>query len=372
MEVLAFELCNSYVISSSTSAHPMFGPHVNRYHATGKRPAISAHIDVACREAARDADFRVGAVSFFVSEVRGPLKINLHPEESSMLRDYLARTGIRAIAHSTYQAFPWGGNPASAAFICEELKVCQSAGIEGLVVHLPKSPIETVMKYLHRLIEPKVDSVRIYFETPAVVPKESYYDSPKKLAALFTAIRTIDPDLDRFGLCVDTSHIWVNGNDLQSFAAADSWFRSLEEQKAIIPHDHVMLHLNDSVTERGHGPDEHAGLGMGRIWEKYVTRELPGGIPASGLAAVVDYARRHKTPTILERKPKEALRLDYKILSQLAPECRISQPASTGGELTDAAPDVDWEVLDELLDTVPEPIGGHADNTLDDCGCAHS
>jgi endonuclease IV len=329
----------------------MFGPHVNRYHATGKRPDISAHIEAARREAVGDADFRIGAISLFVSEVKGALKTNLHPGERTLLKNYLVRTGIRAIAHSTYQAYPWGGNPASAAFICEELKVCQEAGIEGLVVHLPKAPIETVMKYIHRLFEPTVETVRIYLETPAVVPKESYYDTPVKLATLFAAIRTVDPDLARFGLCVDTSHLWVNGNDLQSFAAGDAWFRGLEEKKSEIPHNCVILHLNDSVTARGHGPDKHAGLGMGRIWEKYLTRALPGGIPASGLAAIVDYARRHGTPVILERKPKEALRLDYKILGQLAPECRASQP-----DTADTVA-IDWsqfdDALDELLAEIP-------------------
>jgi hypothetical protein len=201
--------------------------------------------------------------------------------------------------------------------------------------------------------------VRIYFETPAVVPKETYYETPAKLAALFTALRSVDPKLEKFGLCVDTSHLWVNGNDLQSYAAADFWFRDLEDQKEAIPHDRVMIHLNDSATERGHGPDEHAGLGMGHIWSGYLKHTLAGGIPASGLAAVVDYARRHHTPTILERHPKEALRLDYRILCELAPECRASQR----GGARDVA--VDWdEFADEfaaLLGECGEPEGP--------CGC---
>ena len=304
----------------------MFGPHVNRYHASGKRPGMAAHIKAACGEAWATADFRVGAVAFFVGDTR-ELKINLHPDERAPLRELIQQTGLRALAHSSYKAFPWNGNPAGAAFICEELKVCQEAGVEGLVVHLPKNNVETVMKYIHRLIEPTVKSVRVYLETPAVVPSETYYETPAKLAALFRAIRKVDPKLERFGLCVDTSHLWVSGNDMQSYEAADAWFKNLEDLAEDIPHDRVALHLNDSKTPRGHGPDEHAGLGLGKIWRDYSII----GFEKSGLAAVVDYARRHRTPTILERQPKEALKLDYRILHALAPECRVSQLA--GGAL---------------------------------------
>jgi len=334
----------------------MFGPHVNRYHATGKRPSMAAHIEAACREAAADGDFRVGAVAFFVSDTRA-LEINLHPDERAPLRALIKRTGLRAIAHSSYKAFPWNGNPAGAAFLREELKVCQEAGVEGLVVHLPKEPISTVLKYLHRLVEPTVEGVRVYFETPAVVPSETYYETPKKLAALFKAIRERDPELARFGLCVDTSHLWVSGNDMQSYEAADTWFRELEDFKEIIPHDRIMLHLNDSRTPRGHGPDEHAGFGLGKIWQEYCLL----GFEKSGLAAVVDYARRHNMPAILERKPKEALKLDYRILHSLAPECRISQ--KRGGTLV--LQDEDVHALErEFMGTpVAEADEDHS------CGC---
>lgn len=298
-----------------------FGPHVSRYHAPGARASIVAHIEAARREAEIDADFTIGAVAIFVGGPKNRV-INLLPAERAALREYVARTGMRVIAHSTYGAPPWSGDPDAARFIREELGVCSEAGIEGLVVHLPKAPVAAVMKYIARLYNPDAPGVRVYLETPAVSPRETYYETPEKLAGLFAAIRELDPALDYFGLCVDSAHLWTCGIDLQSYESADAWFKGLEAVADAIPHDRVMLHLNDSARLRGVGPDTHAPLARGRIWEAY--QDNPG---ASGLAAITDYAQRHGTPAILERKPKEALASDYLLLRRLvamppAPEAK--------------------------------------------------
>jgi endonuclease IV len=292
----------------------MFGPHVNRYHAQGSRPDIAEHIEAARREAEVEANFRITAVSIFVG---GPhdRRINLREAEGAGLKAYIARTGIKVIAHSSYSAVPWRGDPDAARFIREEAAVCQAAGVTGLVVHLPKAPIAQVMRYIARLYNPSAPDVRIYLETPAVTPRESYYETPAKLAALFRAIRaSLDPELLFFGLCVDSAHLWVSGIDLQTYASAESWLAALELVADVIPHDSVMIHLNDSERLRGVGPDTHAPLAKGKIWGDYRDR-----LNDSGIAAFTDYAQRHDTPVILERKPKEALKNDYFIIVELVP-----------------------------------------------------
>ena len=75
-----------------------------------------------------------------------------------------------------------------------------------------------------------------------------------------------------------------------------------------------MIHLNDSERLRGVGPDTHAPLAAGKIWGSY-----RDNLAGSGLAAFTDYAQRHDSPVILERKPKEALKNDYLILRKLVP-----------------------------------------------------
>jgi len=295
----------------------MFGPHVSRYHAAGKRPSIVAHIKAARQEAADAAGFSVTAVALFVGGPKNR-EITLTKQERSELRTYIRDQELVVIAHSSYAASPWKGDPNAAAYIREELSVCQEAGIAGLVVHLPKQPIDVVMRYIARLINTDAPDVRIYMETPAVNPRATYYETPKKLAKLFAAIRKdLDPNLDVFGLCVDSAHLWTCGIDLQSYEAANQWLNALEEVASVIPADRVMIHLNDSLLPLGVGPDAHAPLAQGKIWVDYVSR-----IDKSGLMAFTDYAQRHDTPVILERKPKEALIGDYQLLRTMVPRTK--------------------------------------------------
>lgn len=304
-------MCNN--IHKQNTMSIILGPHVNRYHAlTSGRPSIVKHIEAAKREALNDAGFNIMAAAIFVGGPKNR-EITLHPNERVELREYIARTKMCIIAHSSYSAYPWHGDPDAARYILEELKVCQESGITGLVIHLPKLPVSEVMKYIDRLFNHETPDVKIYFETPAVKPTESYYETPLKLATLFSAIRTkLDPNLDKFGLCIDSAHLWTCGIDLQSYDAAAAWLQDLESKSAIIPPKSIMFHLNDSLKLRGVGPDTHANLAVGKIWEKY-----SDNIEKSGLRAFTDYAQRHESIVILERKPKEALKKDYLILRRL-------------------------------------------------------
>lgn len=291
---------------------PCIGPHVDRSYAKGKRPNFAAHIAEA-RARARDlAGFDIRAVALFAGGPR-TRTITLQDTEAAELREYLAREEVRALAHSVYPANPWRGDPDAARQIREEAAICARAGIEGLVVHLPKLLPEDVVTYAARLVAPEGDGVRILLETPAVKPTESYYETPEKLAALFQALRDkVDPRLERFGVCVDTAHLWTCGVDLAGYSAAEGWFARLDDLSPLLPPAAVALHLNDSAHPRGVGPDTHAPLAQGFLWKAYRDR-----LQDSGLAAVLDYAQRHDVPTILERGTHEELLDDYRLLRPL-------------------------------------------------------
>ncbi len=283
------------------------GCHV--YRAPGHHAGLHEHIEAARVVAEDEGGVTLGAVQVFVGGPR-ERKIIVDPGEQEALRGYFTRTGLFAVAHNAYNADPWRGDPDAARFIREEAEVCQAAGIRGLVVHLPRLPVAAVAKYARRLVEAKAPDVRIYLETPAVTPKETYYDTPKKLAALFEALALIDPEKRTFGLCVDTAHLWVNGIDVGPRAVAASWLAALE--RGVVGKGWpVMIHANDSQRLRGTGPDAHAPLAEGHIWGEY--RDNLGD---SGLAAFVDFAQKHSIPVILERKPGD-LRKDYLLLRKL-------------------------------------------------------
>ncbi|HVE12230.1 MAG TPA: TIM barrel protein, partial [Elusimicrobiota bacterium] len=290
------------------------GPHVNRYHAGAKAP-LAAHIEAARREAETDAGVAIGAAAVFVAGPR-ERRLTLRPGEAKELREYVGRSGLRVVAHSVYCGNPWT-DPTAAEFVQREAEACQAAGICGLVVHLPKRPASAVLARLPRLLSRDAPDVVLYLETPSVTPRETYYETPAKLGALFQQARALDPGR-RVGLCADTAHLWTSGIDLRTRAAAEGWFRGLETHAPAIPH--VMIHCNDSARELGRGPDMHAALGQGKIWGEYA-----GRLGASGLGAVLDYANRHETTMILERAPKEALRADYLALRPLLPRAEPAE-----------------------------------------------
>ena len=341
----------------------IFGCHVNRYHAQKSArsapPTLAAHIRAAAAEAADECGVALRCAQVFVGGP-GRREITLTAAEAAELRE-LARGGaaaggaaaagaphapIKLYAHSVYVAPPWGGDPDAARFIRDELAVCARAGICGLVVHLPKAPIATVVKYAPRLINPDARGVRIFFETPAVTPAETYYESPEKLGALLAALREVDPADELFGICVDTAHIWTSGVDIQRRDAAADWLARLAAQFGLLSQTgllqqpgrpwrselsaRVIFHANDSARPRGVGPDTHAGFAVGRIWGEYFDSEAAagaasaGGAQSSGLAAFVEFAAEHQCAFILERKPKEALRSDYRIMASLEPSTLLS------------------------------------------------
>jgi endonuclease IV len=293
----------------------MFGYHVNRdfvpKRRNGDRILITEHINASVFSA-QSVGFNMTAAAIFVAGPQFRRMLLTEEEISLMQQESMKHNFPVVIAHNIYTANPWKGNELSIAFIKEQALVCKRAGIAGLVVHLPKLPIDVVMQHLPKLI----CDVRIYLETPAVKSSESYYETPEKITELFRQIRTVDPELNHFGLCIDTAHLWTCGQDLSSREAAEDWLSRLDRD--VIPPDYTMFHLNDSERPRGVGPDSHAALTNGHIWREYNAQAIDRKPYAeSGLAVFIEYAARNNCVVILERKPYELVLQDYNIIQQI-------------------------------------------------------
>jgi endonuclease IV len=175
------------------------------------------------------------------------------------------------------------------------------------------STILELINKIHNINESSPEnSPIIYLETPAIVPMWASYDTPKKLSTLFNIIHKINKN-HPFGLCLDTAHIWTSGNDISSYEGAKRWFSELMAAP-YIPYDRIIIHLNDSANELGHGPDKHESLTHGFIWKNYKNR---AALKNSGLYFIFQFANEHNIPLILERNNKEKLSEDYTVLSKL-------------------------------------------------------
>jgi endonuclease IV len=334
-------LSNLSNLKDKSVSQLIIGPHVNR---TKEKVSITKCIKNAIIDCnAHSINMTIAAI--FVSNPRG-LQIILKDAELEELKQFIkTKQNFLVIAHSSYVAFLWNKeNPDKYIdFVKKEYLLCKDCGISGLVVHLPKDSIlkqkrikETIKKLIDTIDDNTNDktidktieawSIRqdinenikksncpiIYFETPAIVPMWASYDTPKKLSKLFYIINKINPN-HPFGLCIDTAHIWTSGNDISSYNNTRRWFTELIESP-YIPHDRIIIHLNDSANELGHGPDKHAALTDGHIWKEYKTR---GELKKSGIYFIIEFANQYNIPIILERNNDESLVKDYKILSKI-------------------------------------------------------
>ena len=298
----------------------IIGPHVNRNKVVNstQRPSIVEHINKAI-EVANTFSINVGVISIFVGNPRSRI-ITLTNEEQIELKKYIKKTGLQIIAHSSYAATPWNGNPAAIEHIKEEIKVCINASIEGLVLHLPKKDPSIVIKYLKKIdnLLVKLNSPKfiIYLETPAFVPPKKindiplFYSTPDNLFNLFDLINK-ELKYKNYSLCIDTAHLWVAGEDIQLYNEAKKWFTEIERifKFNLSIHKNLLIHLNDSAKEQGTGPDKHASLMMGKIWKNHKFKD-------TGLCFILEFAKKWKIPLILERPNIYMLNDDYKYLSK--------------------------------------------------------
>jgi deoxyribonuclease-4 len=89
----------------------------------------------------------------------------------------------------------------------------------------------------------------------------------------------------RLGFCLDVAHAWGAGVAMDNPDGIDAWLESFDRELGL---DRlVMIHLNDSRSERGSRTDRHEHVGAGRIG-------------ARGLAHLLAHPRLRAKPFVLE------------------------------------------------------------------------
>ena len=141
-----------------------------------------------------------------------------------------------------------------------------------------------------------------------------------ELAGIADAASARGVTADRLGFCIDVAHAWAAGIDVSEPAAIDAFLAAFDERIGL--ERLVMLHLNDSKSERGSRLDRHEHLGAGRIGAAglgHLLRhpalahatyylETPGmdeGYDAINIARAHDIAANRPLPTL----PPEAMHL---------------------------------------------------------------
>jgi len=256
---------------------------------------LGAHLSIAggphkALERAGELGFETVAIF-----VRSPVQWGgppLSAEAVARFRRTRRRLGMGpVIAHGSYLANLAGAaalRARSLRAMAEELDRCGRLGAEYYVFH-PGSPgpagreegIARVAAGLDELIARcRRRRVKLLLETTA--------GAGHQLGGRFEDLAEILARLrrpGRFGVCLDTCHVFAAGYDLRTRRAWDGTLRrfdrliGLERLRAV--------HLNDSKGPLGSGRDRHEHIGLGRIGRR-------------GFAHLVNDRRLDGVPMILE------------------------------------------------------------------------
>ena len=164
-----------------------------------------------------------------------------------------------------------------------ELDAAQKLGVPYVNVHLGahtgagvEGGLDNAASVIADLEVP--DDVQLLIESDA--------GSGTKLGGEFEHLAGIIERTDEeIGICIDTAHTLVAGNDLTTPEAVDETVQRFDD---VVGLDHLeYIHLNDSKHDVGTHKDEHALIGEGYIGE-------------DGVAAIVNHPELRELPYALE------------------------------------------------------------------------
>ena len=221
------------------------------------------------------------------------------PAELPAFRERLAARDIGPVAiHASYLINLAGPEPElferSVSLLTHELRTAPAFGATYVNVHIGSHRDTSVAAGTARLagavariladVDDTPDAARLVLENSAGSGFGLGTDVAE-LAAIAEAISASGVADRRIGFCLDTAHAWVAGVNLAEPDAVDAFLADFDRHIGL--GRLVMVHLNDSKSERGSRSDRHEHLGAGRIG-------------AAGLARVLTHAGLAGTTYYLE------------------------------------------------------------------------
>lgn len=189
---------------------------------------------------------------------------------------YLKNNNMSVVVHASYStncAKNWNEHSWWIKLLIMEIEIASRIGASAIIIHLGKKlelTIEEAMNnmytsllYVHKATM-KYSDVSILIETSAGQGTEICYrlDDLGYLFRKFNKHKMVDIR-ERFGLCLDTCHVFAAGYDITNKEKVSMFLDTLEETVGL--RYIKLLHLNDSKKPLGSRVDRHTSLGKGFI-----------------------------------------------------------------------------------------------------------
>ena len=218
-----------------------------------------------------------GALQVFVDNPTAWRRRQEPPAEGPAFRARLAELGIGPVAvHASYLVNLAGTEEGlfgrSVGVMASDLRAAPGFLGRFVNVHVGSHRGSGVTAGTERLadglglvlaeVDPGPDAAMIVLENS---PGSGFGlgTSVEELAGIAEAAAVRGLPAERIGFCLDTAHAWAAGIDLSEPDAIDAFLADFDARIGL--ERLVMLHLNDSKSERGSHLDRHEHLGAGRI-----------------------------------------------------------------------------------------------------------
>jgi len=281
------------------------------------------------------AELKLTAVQIYT---HGPRSYRANRMNHELIRQFLEKENVAMAVHGSYLTaglwnvdadnFREAKRRAAVAHLKDQLETCEKIGAMGLVVHLPRKPVETVIEALQ---VPSVKSVLDECKVPILlemVPvkdgsnSDKAYVTPDQINCLVDSLDFLDAST--WGICVDTAHLWGAGVDVTKAAQTREWLANIEHPEMI-----KLMHLNGSAKATwDSGRDEHY-IAFGPdddIWGAYGSpprtpkAKAKAKAKKSGVAPIIEFCVGRKIPVICEinRGLEADVRASLAIIDSLA------------------------------------------------------
>jgi len=268
------------------------------------------------------------AIQIFTRNQRTWKHAPLREEEVAAFKDARDSCGTRVVlSHGAYLLNLCSTDAATLRRSCQglvaEIHRCHRLGVEILVFHPgshggvgESTGVKTVARSLDRVagLTENAESVVLALETTAG-QGTSVGHRFEHLGDILDRVRSPD----RFGICLDTAHIFAAGYDLRTRADHEKTLTAFDRTVGL---DRlVALHLNDSRSQLGSRVDRHADIGEGHLGIRVFTR-LVRDPRLENLPAVLE------TPGGMERWKRDIKRLRRARSRGARPREGTKKPAS--------------------------------------------
>jgi deoxyribonuclease-4 len=241
---------------------------------------------------------KLGCTAFqiFTRNPRGWAVNPIPRSEVLSFKNRLATSGIEktsVVVHMPYlpnlSGPPGEFYQRSVKTLKEEMQRCEFLGISYLVIHLGSHMGKGSKSGIDQLIN-ALGTACAHSKSPngVVVLLENNAGYRNNVGGKLEELRLILDKLnntERFGLCIDTCHLFASGYDLRTYESVNMVIEKIEN---IIGLQALkVIHLNDSKGPLGSNLDRHEHIGLGSIGRR-------------GIAAFINHATIKALPIIME------------------------------------------------------------------------